>query len=265
MEKNSAKVLNLWKEYYTDHLEHYRPYNPISQLTYMAALFNPGLCYCYILNLHQLEIEMIEGNVEEITGIKASELTIDRLISILSPHETDLLVQKEALVMDFYSRQTPKMALNYKLMYFFRFVDWNGRERTMMHQSIPLTLSKNGIIEHALSIHTDVSHFNVLKNDLVSFIGLNGSPSYFNCDPQTGGFDLNQTPQHEGKLTSLLSKREIEIIRLLAKGLKGNEIAKVLNLAVSTVRTHRKNMLNKSSSKNTAELVARCLIEGVLT
>ncbi len=54
---------------------------------------------------------------------------------------------------------------------------------------------------------------------------------------------------------SHLTKRELEIIRLIADGLTNNEIASRLFLSNVTVNTHRKNMLAKLHLKNTASLV----------
>jgi DNA-binding NarL/FixJ family response regulator len=52
-----------------------------------------------------------------------------------------------------------------------------------------------------------------------------------------------------------LSKREIEILSLIAKGKSNTEIAEQLFLSVHTVDTHRKNMLAKLQMHSVAELV----------
>jgi DNA-binding NarL/FixJ family response regulator len=52
-----------------------------------------------------------------------------------------------------------------------------------------------------------------------------------------------------------LGEREIEIIKLLAQGLGTNEIAEKLFISKHTVSTHRKNILNKTGSNNTTQLV----------
>ncbi len=52
-----------------------------------------------------------------------------------------------------------------------------------------------------------------------------------------------------------LSKREVEIVRLVAHGLTNNDIADKLFLSVYTVQTHRRNIIEKLDVKNTAELV----------
>jgi DNA-binding NarL/FixJ family response regulator len=52
-----------------------------------------------------------------------------------------------------------------------------------------------------------------------------------------------------------LSKREIEIIKLLAEGLTSFQIGEKLFIAEHTVKTHRKNILRKTGAGNTSQLV----------
>ncbi|WP_017732163.1 response regulator transcription factor [Nafulsella turpanensis] len=61
-----------------------------------------------------------------------------------------------------------------------------------------------------------------------------------------------------------LSEREKEVIRLLAQGLNSKEIACKLFISYHTVRTHRKNMLQKLEMKSTSELVAYGITHGLV-
>lgn len=53
-----------------------------------------------------------------------------------------------------------------------------------------------------------------------------------------------------------LSKRELEIIKLIAEGLTNAEIAQQLFISPLTVKTHRTNILRKLELPNTASLVS---------
>ena len=54
-----------------------------------------------------------------------------------------------------------------------------------------------------------------------------------------------------------ISKREIEVLHLVAYEQSTKEIAKTLYISEHTVLTHRKNLLNKLGAKNTAGLIRR--------
>jgi two-component system, NarL family, nitrate/nitrite response regulator NarL len=51
------------------------------------------------------------------------------------------------------------------------------------------------------------------------------------------------------------SDRELEILRLLAKGKSSFEIAEDLFITLNTVKTHRRNMLRKLNASNTSQLL----------
>ena len=53
----------------------------------------------------------------------------------------------------------------------------------------------------------------------------------------------------------VLTRREKEVLALIADGCTNNEIAEQLFIGVSTVDTHRKNLLLKLNARNTASLV----------
>ncbi len=52
-----------------------------------------------------------------------------------------------------------------------------------------------------------------------------------------------------------ISKREIEVLKLITAGQTNEEIAENLHISLTTVRTHRANLLSKTGCNNTASLV----------
>jgi PAS domain S-box-containing protein len=59
-----------------------------------------------------------------------------------------------------------------------------------------------------------------------------------------------------------LSEREREIVRHVARGSSGPEIADELSIAHDTVRTHVRNAMTKVGARSRAQLVAKALGEG---
>ena len=63
----------------------------------------------------------------------------------------------------------------------------------------------------------------------------------------------------------VLSKREKEILKLIAEGLTNLEISKQLFISIDTVDTHRKNLYAKLNVKNTALLIRYAIEHNYLT
>jgi DNA-binding CsgD family transcriptional regulator len=52
-----------------------------------------------------------------------------------------------------------------------------------------------------------------------------------------------------------ISKRELNILTLIARGYSSEKIGQVLAIAKTTVQTHRRNMLRKTGFNNTHQMV----------
>jgi two-component system response regulator NreC len=62
----------------------------------------------------------------------------------------------------------------------------------------------------------------------------------------------------------LLTDREKEVLQLLAEGRSNKEVAALLNLGLSTVETHRGNLMQKLNLHNTAEIVLYAVRKGII-
>jgi DNA-binding NarL/FixJ family response regulator len=78
--------------------------------------------------------------------------------------------------------------------------------------------------------------------------------------------DANQTPgqgQGQGQGIDRLSRREVEIFRLVVSGCSSKEVARRLCISVKTVETHRTNMNRKLAVRTTADLVRFAVAHGI--
>lgn len=62
----------------------------------------------------------------------------------------------------------------------------------------------------------------------------------------------------------LLTAREREVLQLLAEGRSNKEVAALLDLGLSTVETHRANLMQKLNLHNTAEIVLYAVRKGII-
>lgn len=75
-------------------------------------------------------------------------------------------------------------------------------------------------------------------------------------------FDNSSSPSGLNRIS--LSKREDEVLQLVAKGLTTPDIASKLFVAPSTIMTHRKNIMQKLDVKNAAELIRVATENGLI-
>ena len=62
----------------------------------------------------------------------------------------------------------------------------------------------------------------------------------------------------------LLTDREREVLQLLAEGRSNKEVATLLDVGLSTVETHRANLMQKLNLHNTAEIVLYAVRKGLI-
>lgn len=62
-----------------------------------------------------------------------------------------------------------------------------------------------------------------------------------------------------------LTKREIEILKLIIQGLLNKEIAEKLNISLNTVLTHRKKIIRKTGVKTVSGLTFYCIRNGIVS
>jgi DNA-binding NarL/FixJ family response regulator len=111
---------------------------------------------------------------------------------------------------------------------------------------------------------------NTGKKELITAIKtLAAGDSYFSKEVSTKIFEhlgSGRKDRVRKKGTNLipLTRRELEILKLIAEELTNQEIADQLFISIRTVDTHRRNLLQKLNVKNTAGLVRHAYQVGLL-
>ena len=78
----------------------------------------------------------------------------------------------------------------------------------------------------------------------------------------SGGKNLPELPQV--LKNKILSNREIEVLSLIVQGLINKEIAEKLNISLTTVITHRKNIMDKLGMKSVSALTIYAVMHGYI-
>ena len=75
----------------------------------------------------------------------------------------------------------------------------------------------------------------------------------------------DQIPRYNPNAETNLTKREVEILQIIGKGLSNNETANVLGLSKATIRTHLEHIYEKLDVSNRVEAVTEGIREGIIS
>ncbi len=76
---------------------------------------------------------------------------------------------------------------------------------------------------------------------------------------------VNLNPNPSQSSFAVLTAREREVLRLLTEGRRTSQIAKLLDISVKTVDTHRQQIIHKLGIRSLAELTKYAIREGLTT
>ena len=193
---------------------------------------------------------------KKIHGVEPDTVTFHDILSFIHPDDMDFVSKAEAALLNMFNNVIGRDKLTkQKVNYCFLFKTTDGSYKLFLHQAIVLTIDEMGGLSKSINIHTDISHLVAENNYQVSMLGLFGEPSYINI-----GVDETNLIKTVVSYTT----REIQILKLIAEGLTNNEISASLHIALDTVKNHRRNILEKAGVKNTALLIKKSILEGLV-
>ncbi|WP_242927208.1 response regulator transcription factor [Pontibacter vulgaris] len=111
---------------------------------------------------------------------------------------------------------------------------------------------------------------NAGKEELCSAIQLVAGGTPYICSDVAMGLlrksnsDMPVSGDTSLKMNKELSRREVEVLSLIAEGFTNAEIADKLFTSKRTIETHRQNLLEKTHTKNTAMLIKYALQKGII-
>ncbi|MBN1415451.1 MAG: hypothetical protein JW973_10145 [Bacteroidales bacterium] len=160
---------------------------------------------------------------------------------IIHPDDLPFVMETENEAYMFYKNLPASEKKDYKLVYDFRVKNASGIYMRFIHQFIVLEQDKSG-----------KSWLALIVTDLIAERATNDKPQRRMINIRSGKLYLfnNDDGINSG---TLLTKRETEILGLIAQGLDSRDISDRLFISVNTVNNHRQNILSKTRSENTTQ------------
>lgn len=137
---------------------------------------------------------------------------------------------------------------NYVFSCNYRLKNKKGEFKQVLQQSVFIKSTHTGVPLATIGFISDISTF---KSDTRIFHTV--EPLY-NDSVKEDRYLINNFyfPNEED---SLLSKREVEVLKWICEGLKSIEIAHKLKISIFTVNNHRIHILQKTGSQNLVQLI----------
>jgi len=219
----------------------------------LLIFFQIGESCHFVFNFQEVRFDFISDEATAMLGYAKDELTPELIMENIHPDDRASFLNCQDASVNFVLGLSPVKQMKYKVRLDYRIKKKSGEYIRIMHQSVIIHNDNDGKILRNLVVFTDISELKKNGKPVMSYIGMDGEPSYLNVDVQSSREE-----------SDLLSKREKEILYLLAEGKPSKEIAELLHISKHTVDSHRKNLLRKTGAASSIELINKTIHEGLL-
>jgi DNA-binding CsgD family transcriptional regulator/PAS domain-containing protein len=254
-EKTYHAMCALWEnqdytEIATDY-DHFVQENPA-----LVTVLNNSPCITWIIDVRRMQYLFMSSNVKAALGYEASLFTTRGIPFVNEITHLDDLPKTWGLIKkiwDFLLALPASKRKGYKFNHDYRMAKADGSYIRVLEQSSILQQDSNGNITHVMGVCSDITHLKKNETLTASLICTEDNSCIF-FTPETDGIN----PQ------DVLSKRELEIVKLIAEGYSSKLIADRLCIGFSTVNTHRQNIIRKTNTRNTGEFVQFAMGNGLI-
>lgn len=215
---------------------------------------NPLLFFkCSILDHSGRQFACIHGHCpDQAECIKNGLLHENLEFYSLQYHSEDrLLWQKNAFpdIMRFVDSVSVENLSDYRLIFNHRYIRKDGSISQFMHEGTLAFIDERSLPLIKLSVFAEIGDFKTDESMILTIFRYQADVGYQKVFRKVYG----------GLSNSLLSHREMEIIRLCHEGFSSKMIAEKLNLSIHTVKNHKRNSMNKTLTHNISELIHQCI------
>lgn len=234
------------KEYGIDDLHVFFPF--IESINTYAI----GQFFWYISDNKDSKIHMVSNNVGSLTPFTKEEwlsASDNFFIDLFHPHDQQYLLRAFAYSANVLLNTDEIHRKSLTFNFYGRMLNKKKEYRWIMLTAPHNLINSYNEVEISLLVIYDLSHLRISSMPVLSMMNFNNKEvQYFqHADQQM----LEMHPELPN-----LTKREKEILTLIAKGYNTPDIAKMLFISYNTVENHKSNLRRKTNTKTAAELIA---------
>lgn len=207
--------------------------------------------FYYVIDYTAGRFTYFSRTIKELLGISAEKaLTLSAPEFMTSVSHPEDLPRVLAIGSQFeeYCKTVPLEKLkDLRLVTCFRLKNFNGDYVKIVCQTCILSCSSNRIITSVfagVSVAAFISDFDIATGKVIDI---------------SNGDELKSFSSKAQEAQETLTKRELQVVRLLAIGYKNNDVAERLNISVHTVETHRKRIMAKLKVSAAIDMVWKAI------
>lgn len=250
MKERQHLLSGLWESYPARLADERTVLNTHSVGKHLAEILAVGPFYYYTIHISDYSLNHPVDTILSIHGIKEYPATLQQIVDLIHPDDIDFVIAAEQATLEKVKEIGIQHQLNLKKSYCCRMRVADGSYHLFHHQAVLFAKDDEGHLITALHIHTDMQHIIPVNNKIVLINGIGERSDYWQMDLSKRQLDI---------LPPRLSKREMDVLKLLAQGLSSWQIADRLFISVQTVRVHRKHLLKKTNTNNSSNLIKKCI------
>ena len=200
-----------------------------------------------VLDIKTMRYPIILGDVERVCGWPAEyfyKVGVEGYIQQFLPEDAMGLGEFSKCINNYVSALTPAQIKEFRYTFDYLMQRADGSINRISQESIVLKTNAEGHVTYFMAYVSDITPFKREGKQHLFISGGNNSQL----------FVMNNLTNTLSTLITL-GKRELEIAKLLGRGLTSEQIAEKLFISVNTVNTHRQNMLRKLELTDTTELL----------
>lgn len=221
----------------------------------IADILAIGPFYYYTVNIGNYSLSQVSEKILDIHGLDKFPESLQDIMDLIHPDDLNFILQAEKASIEKIKEIGIEFQLYLKSSYCFRMRIADGSYHLFHHQSIHLGKDEQNRLLYSLNIHTDIQHITTKNNHIVLVSGIGKRKDYFQID-------LSRSQMAEDM--PLLSNREREVLFLVANGDGSKQIASKLFISELTVKVHRRNLLKKTNTVNSSDMIRRCMELGFI-
>ncbi len=213
----------------------------------------------YVLDYTKSCYRMMSSNAHHITGYSAESFLDEGLELVKKLYQKDdFRIYNEKIFRnntEFLKSAPREKHHQYIFSYNFRIEDPEGHLTSLHQRGFYLTSKVTGLPLFSIGTIQNIGSF---KKDSVI---------YHNIEEVNAGTIklIKQAAYHSGDKVQLISAQERRILQYIAEGKSSKQIGSILCISESIVITHRKNLLIKTNTINTAELIAYAIRKNIIS